>query len=247
MFKKSLFALTMMVSVINATEVDAVVLQFSSEMNAGQLSDASIAECHEAFQNVANSLEAAINSTTKEEIFGAFSKNLETPKGTFEAFAEESILNPEDQEQNPFHDAAVAASKATSHAVAQTSSLVQKTYSDGIALLTGKDSSDTNSAFSRAWNAELFGYEGAGKWAIVSTAAALSMITAYVVSLSSTPTFEVRVAQLVAKAQKNPNVLVQELPALLAQCSDDERRTALLAYVLSHVHVTPEIEAAFSL
>lgn len=106
---------------------------------------------------------------------------------------------------------------------------------------------EEKSRFSKVWNATVFGYEGAGKYVVVSTAAAAAIVAAYAAYCFAQPTLEDQVIALVNKAQANPNVVLQELPGILAQCSSDDARIEILHYVLSQVVITPEIAAAFNL
>jgi len=100
---------------------------------------------------------------------------------------------------------------------------------------------------SKAWNADLFGYTGAGKYAIVATASAVVLLSGYAVYALSQQSVEDQVIALVQKAQKNPNVILQGLPAILDCCENDDMRVDVLQYVLSHVVITPEIAIAFNL
>ncbi len=99
---------------------------------------------------------------------------------------------------------------------------------------------------SKAWNAEIFGYAGAGKYAIVAASAA-TILSVYAMYALTQKTLEDQVIALVQKAQKNPNVILQELPVILAQCDNDDVRIEVLEYVLSRVVITSEIAAAFNL
>jgi|GEM_PF-1347901 len=100
---------------------------------------------------------------------------------------------------------------------------------------------------SKAWNADLFGYTGAGKYAIVATASAVVLLSGYAVYALNQQSVEDQVIALVQKAQKNPNVILQALPAILDVCDNDDMRIEVLQYVLSHVEITPEIATAFNL
>jgi len=106
---------------------------------------------------------------------------------------------------------------------------------------------EEKSRFSKAWNATVFGHQGAGKYAIVSTAAAAAIVAAYAAYCFAQPTLEDQVVALVGKAQANPNAVLNELPGILAQCSNDDVRVEVLHFVLSQVEITPEIAAAFNL
>lgn len=106
---------------------------------------------------------------------------------------------------------------------------------------------EEKSRMSKMWNATVFGHEGAGKYVIVSAVTAAALVAAYAAYCFAQPTLEDQVVALVGKAQENPNVVLQELPGILAQCSNDDVRVEVLHYVLSQVVITPEIAAAFNL
>lgn len=105
---------------------------------------------------------------------------------------------------------------------------------------------EEKSRFSKVWNADVFGYKGAGKYVVASAAAAV-LVAAYAVYSFARPTLEDQVVALVDKAQENPNLVLQELPGILAQCSNNDVRVQVLHYVLSQVAITPEIASVFNL
>lgn len=99
-----------------------------------------------------------------------------------------------------------------------------------------------------AWNADLFGYKNGGKYAIVATgASAVLLAVAYTYSAFSKKSIEDQISILLQKAQCNPNIILAELPTILAQCQNDNMRVEVLEYVLSNVKITSEIAAAYHL
>lgn len=100
---------------------------------------------------------------------------------------------------------------------------------------------------SKAWNADFFGYPGAGKYAIVATVSAAVLASGYAIYVANSVSLEDQVVALVQMAQKNPNIILQKLPAILAQCDNDDMRIDILEYVLSRVVITSEIAKAFNL
>jgi hypothetical protein len=102
--------------------------------------------------------------------------------------------------------------------------------------------------YSKAWNAEIAGYKNAGKYVIVGSAVVVTaLVTAYSLGyFSKTVTIEQMVDDLIAQAQENPNVVIVQLPKILASCKDDHMKEAVFKYVLSNITLTPEIKKAFN-
>ncbi len=103
--------------------------------------------------------------------------------------------------------------------------------------------------YSKAWNAEIAGYQGAGKYVIVGTfATATALVTAYYLGyFDKAVSIEQMVDDLIAQAQENPNVVIVELPKILASCKDASVQKYIAMHVLANVEMTPEIKEAFAL
>ena len=102
--------------------------------------------------------------------------------------------------------------------------------------------------YNKAWNAEIAGYQGAGKYVIVgSTVVATALLTAYYLGcFSKTVSIAQMVDNLIAQAQENPNIVIVELPKILALCEDEQMEKNIFKYVLSNVVLTAEIKKAFN-
>lgn len=112
------------------------------------------------------------------------------------------------------------------------------------------ESSIQNQAwYEKAWNAEIAGYKGAGKYVIVTTAVATALLTAYYLGFfdKTSVTLEQRVDDLISQAQADPNIVIIELPKILALCKNKKMKTYVQEYVLKNVVITPEIQEAFGL
>lgn len=103
--------------------------------------------------------------------------------------------------------------------------------------------------YSKAWNAEIAGYKGVGKYVIVGTSVVLTAaLTAYYLGyFDKNVTVEQMMDNLIAQAQENPNIVLVELPKILASCKDEHMQLMVLQHVLSNVEITPEIKKAFVL
>lgn len=102
--------------------------------------------------------------------------------------------------------------------------------------------------YNKAWNAEIAGYKDGGKYVIIGSAVVVTaLVTAYYLGyFSKTVTIEQMVDDLIAQAQENPNVVIVQLPKILASCKDDHMKKAIFKYVLSNITLTPEIKKAFN-
>ena len=102
--------------------------------------------------------------------------------------------------------------------------------------------------YSKACNAELFGYKDGGKYVIVGSAVVVTaLLTAYYLGcFSKTVSIEQMVDDLIMQAQENPNIVIVKLPKILASCKDEQMKLRVLQYVLSNVTMTPEIKKAFN-
>ncbi|MBP6892047.1 hypothetical protein KBB68_00540 [Candidatus Babeliales bacterium] len=102
--------------------------------------------------------------------------------------------------------------------------------------------------YNKVWNAEIAGYQGAGKYVIVGSAVvATALLTAYYLGyFSKTVNIVPMVENLIAQAQQDPNVVIEELPKILALCENEQLKKNVFKYVLSNVVLTAEIKKAFN-
>ncbi len=102
--------------------------------------------------------------------------------------------------------------------------------------------------YQQAWNAEIAGYKGAGKYIIVGSAVVVTAVLAayYLGYFDKKVTVEKMVDTLIEQAQTDSNIIIAELPKILALCKNKQMKRAVLQKVLANVVITPEIKKAFS-
>ncbi len=142
-----------------------------------------------------------------------------------------------------------AMSKIQNGVIAGCQSMVQELnhIADLEASNTLESSIQNQAWYEKAWNAEIAGYKGAGKYVIVTTAVATALLTAYYLGFfdKTSVTLEQRVDDLIFQAQADPNIVIVELPKILALCKNEKMKTYVQEYVLKNVVITPEIQEAF--